>query len=109
MCPIYDIIFVILGMSNKGVYIMSNDFIRVATEHDLHLIESYFEQVHKYYEEQGELIAMQDIKYFIENMREFSFFVKKENNEEIVYIFEFPETMDGKRETGTVTIPLQNN
>ena len=88
---------------------MGNDFIRVAEDHDLHLIEAYFEQVHKYYESQGELIAMQDIKYFIDNMRKFSFFVKKETKQEITYIFEFPETVDGKRETGTVIIPLQNN
>jgi hypothetical protein len=88
---------------------MSNDFIRVATEEDLHLIESYFKAALNHYEETGDLIAMQEIRYFIQNMYEFSYYVKQESTVQITYIFEFPATADGKRETGNIVIPLQNN
>lgn len=88
---------------------MSNDFIREANEEDLHLIESYFKGALQHYEENGNLIAMQDIRYFIQNMFSFKFYVKQESNVQITYIFEFPATADGKRETGNIVIPLQNN
>ena len=88
---------------------MSNDFIRVANEEDFKLITAYFEQALSHYEVEGELLAMQDIKYFLHNARKFQYVVLKEKANEITYLFEFPETADGKRETGTIVIPLQNN
>lgn len=88
---------------------MSKDFIRIANEADIHLITAYFEQALAHYEEVGEILAMQDIKYFLQNLHEFQFVVLKETTAQITYLFEFPETADGKRETGTVVIPLQNN
>lgn len=88
---------------------MSKDFIRIANEQDMQLIITYFEQALAHYEAVGELMAMQDIKYFLHNVRQFQFVVLKESKTEITYLFEFPETTDGKRETGTIVIPLQNN
>lgn len=88
---------------------MSKDFIRIANEEDLILITAYFEQALAHYTTVGELMAMQDIKYFLQNMTEFQYTVLKESIEQITYLFEFPATEDGKRETGTIIIPLQNN
>lgn len=88
---------------------MSNDFIRVANEEDFKLITAYFEQALSHYEVEGELLAMQDIKYFLQNMDAFNFYVKQESTLQITYIFEFPATADGQRETGAITIPFQNN
>ena len=88
---------------------MGNDFIRLANEQDLNLITEYFKRALAHYEETGELLAIQDIKYFLQNMHSFHFIVKKETKTEITYIFEFPETTDNKRETGVIAIPLQNN
>ncbi|WP_274307309.1 aminopeptidase [Solibacillus daqui] len=88
---------------------MSKDFIRIANDQDMQLIIAYFEQALAHYEEVGELMAMQDIKYFLHNVRHFNFVVLKEKVTDITYLFEFPEKTDGKRETGTIVIPLQNN
>lgn len=88
---------------------MSKDYIRIANEEDLTLINAYFKQALSHYEEVGELMAMQDIRYFLENMEHFRFYVLKETGEQITYLFEFPESGDEKRETGTLMIPLQNN
>ena len=88
---------------------MGKDYIRIANEQDMQLIIAYFEQALAHYEAAGELMAMQDIKYFLHNARHFQFVVLKETTTEITYLFEFPETTDGKRETGTIVIPLQNN
>lgn len=88
---------------------MSKDYIRIANEEDIHLITAYFEQALAHYEAVGEILAMQDIKYFLHNLHEFQFLVLKESTSEVTYLFEFPETVDGKRETGTIVIPLQNN
>ena len=88
---------------------MSKDYIRIAKDEDIHLIMAYFEQALAHYEEVGEILAMQDIKYFIQNIHDFQFVVLKESTTEVTYLFEFPETVDGKRETGTIIIPLQNN
>ncbi len=88
---------------------MSKDYIRIANDEDIHLIMAYFEQALAHYEEVGEILAMQDIKYFIQNIHDFQFVVLKESTTEVTYLFEFPETVDGKRETGTIIIPLQNN
>jgi len=88
---------------------MNNNFIRIANEEDLKLITAYFEQALAHYEETGELLAMQDIKYFLQNLHTCNFYVKQESTLQITYIFEFPATADGQRETGTLTIPFQNN
>ena len=88
---------------------MSKDYIRIANEEDLKLITAYFEQALAHYESVGEILAMQDIKYFLENLHEFQFVVLKESTLQVTYLFEFPETVDGKRETGTIVIPYQNN
>ncbi|MBD8033446.1 MULTISPECIES: aminopeptidase [Solibacillus] len=88
---------------------MSKDYIRMANEEDLTLITAYFKQALAHYEEVGELMAMQDIRYFLENMEHFQFFVLKETTEQITYLFEFPGSENDKRETGTLMIPLQNN
>ena len=88
---------------------MSKDYIRTANEEDLTLITAYFKQALAHYEEVGELMAMQDIRYFLENMEHFQFFVLKESTEQITYLFEFPGSENDKRETGTLMIPLQNN
>ena len=88
---------------------MSKDFIRIANEQDMQLIITYFEQALAHYEAAGELMAMQDIKYSLQNVHQFEFEKIKEKATEITYLFEFPETTDGKRETGTIVIPLQNN
>ena len=85
------------------------NYIRVANKEDKTLIKAYFRQAYNHYEMSGELLAMQDIKYFLQNVRQFEFVVLKEKATEITYLFEFPETTDGKRETGTIVIPLQNN
>lgn len=88
---------------------MSKDYIRIANEEDSTLITAYFKQALAHYEEAGELMAMQDIRYFMENMEHFQFYVLKESVEQITYLFEFPESENDKRETGTLMIPLQNN
>jgi hypothetical protein len=88
---------------------MSKDYIRIANEEDLKLITAYFEQALAHYEAAGELLAMQDIKYFLHHLREFQFLVLKESTKQVTYLFEFPATEDGKRETGTIEIPFQNN
>lgn len=88
---------------------MSKDYIRIANEEDLKLINAYFEHALAHYESEGEIIAMQDIKYFLQHLHKFQFIVLKESTSKITYLFEFPETADGKRETGTIVIPLQNN
>lgn len=88
---------------------MSKDFIRIANDQDMQLIIAHFEQALAHYEAMGELMAMQDIKYFLHNVRQFEFVVLKETKTDITYLFEFPETTDGKRETGAIVIPLQNN
>lgn len=88
---------------------MSKDYIRIANEEDVSLITAYFKQALAHYEEVGELMAMQDIRYFLGNMAHFNFFVLKENMEQITYLFEFPESETDKRETGTLVVPLQNN
>lgn len=88
---------------------MSKDFIRIANDQDMQLIMAHFEQALAHYEAMGELMAMQDIKYFLHNVRQFEFVVLKETKTDITYLFEFPETTDGKRETGSIVIPLQNN
>ena len=88
---------------------MTKDYIRIANEEDLKLITAYFKQALAHYESAGELLAMQDIKYFLQHLHEFQFLVLKESPIEVTYLFEFPETVDGKRETGTIVIPFQNN
>lgn len=88
---------------------MSKDYIRIANEEDLKLVTAYFEDALEHYTAVGELMAMQDIKYFLQNMHEFQFMVLKESTEQITYLFEFPATEDGKRETGTIMIPLLTN
>lgn len=88
---------------------MGKDYVRIANEEDMKLIIAYFEQALEHYEAAGEILAMQDIKYFLHNARKFQYVVLKEKANEITYLFEFPETADGKRETGTIVIPLQNN
>lgn len=88
---------------------MSKDYIRIANEEDLTLITAYFKQALAHYEEVGELIAMKDIRYFLENMAHFQFYVLKESADQITYLFEFPGSENDKRETGTLVIPLQNN
>lgn len=85
---------------------MDNQFIRVANEDDLKLITSYFKQALNHYESQGELLAMQDIKYFIENMNTFMFFLKEQNDEYIAYQFELPDVDPGSPEVGELIIPL---
>ena len=62
---------------------MSKDFIRIANEQDMQLINTYFEQALAHYEAAGELMAMQDIKYFLHNVRQFQFVVLKEKATEI--------------------------
>lgn len=88
---------------------MNNDYIRIANEEDLTLIMAYFKQALAHYEDVGELMAMQDIRYFLENMEHFQFYVLKESTDQITYLFEFPGSDNDKRETGTLMIPLQNN
>lgn len=85
------------------------DFIRLANEHDDQLIRAYFEQALKHYEEQGELLAMQDIKYFLQNMDAMRFYVAEESTLQITYIFEMLTGTGNETETGTLTIPFQNN
>lgn len=85
---------------------MENQFIRVANEDDLQLINSYFKQALDHYESQGELLAMQDIKYLIENMSTFMFFLKEQTEEYISYQFELPDGEPGSSEVGELIIPL---
>ena len=85
---------------------MENQFIRVANEEDIQLINSYFKQALDHYERQGELLAMQDIKYLIENMNTFMFFLKEQNDEYIAYQFELPDVEPGTSEVGELIIPL---
>jgi len=88
---------------------MQNNFIRFANEHDEQLIRAYFEQALKHYEEQGELLAMQDIKYFIQNMDAMRFYVTEESTLQITYIFDMLTGNGNETETGVLTIPFQNN
>ena len=85
---------------------MENNFIRVANEEDLQIINSYFKQALDHYERQGELLAMQDIKYLIENMNTFMFFLKEQTEDYIAYQFELPEVEPGTSEVGELIIPL---
>ena len=88
---------------------MEQKYIRAANEEDLKLITSYFKQALEHYEAQGELIAIQDIKYFISNMDVFSFYLKEHNEEFITYAFEFPETPEAEAGIGELMIPLPNS
>lgn len=88
---------------------MQNNFIRLANEHDEQLIRAYFDQAFKHYEEQGELLAMQDIKYFLQNMDAMRFYVAEESTLQVTYIFEILVGNGSETETGSLTIPFQNN
>lgn len=87
------------------------NIIRIANEHDEQLIRAYFEQALKHYEEQGELLAMQDIKYFLQNMDAMRFYVAEESTLQVTYVFEVltGNGNDTETETGSLTIPFQNN
>ena len=88
---------------------MEYNYIRKANEADENLITAYFKQALEHYESQGELLAIQDIKYFIQNMDTFNFYVKEHTEEFITYTFEFSSSMEGEAETGELSIPLTNN
>lgn len=85
------------------------NFIRLANDQDTQLIRAYFEQALKHYEEAGELLAMQDIKYFLQNMDAMRFYVMEESTLQITYLFEMLAGTATETETGTLTIPFQNN
>lgn len=88
---------------------MQNNIIRLANEHDTQLIRAYFEQALKHYEEQGELLAMQDIKYFLQNLDAMRFYVTEESTLQVTYMFEMLIGNGEEAETGSLTIPFQNN
>ena len=87
---------------------MENKYIRPANSDDVNLITSYFQQALMHYESQGELLAIQDIKYFLENMSSFNFYLQEKTEEAITYLYEFPISIDGAHESGTLSIPLSN-
>lgn len=85
------------------------NFIRVANTEDEQLIQAYFKEAYNHYEASGELLAMQDIKYFLENMNLMRFYVMEESTLQITYVFEMPGIDGGEAEQGELTIPFQNN
>lgn len=85
------------------------NFIRVANTEDEQLIKAYFLEAYNHYEASGEILAMQDIKYFLENMDMMRFFVMSESTVQITYLFEVPSLDGGDSEQGELTIPFQNN
>lgn len=87
---------------------MIQNFIRIANDDDHKIIEAYFREALKHYEDQGELIAMQDIKYFLDNMQWMRFYVMEQSTVQVTYAFELPGT-NGEPSIGELSIPLQNN
>lgn len=87
---------------------MIQNYIRVANKEDEQLLQAYFREALHHYEEQGELLAMQDIKYFLENMYKMRFYVMEETTLQITYAFEIPG-LGGEVDQGQLTIPFQNN
>ena len=85
------------------------NFIRVASSEDEQLIKAYFKQAYNHYEASGELLAMQDIKYFLENMNIMRFYVKEESTLQITYVFEMPGMDGSEPQYGELSIPFQNN
>lgn len=85
------------------------NFIRMANTEDEQLIRAYFEQSYQHYEAAGELLAMQDIKYFLANMKIMRFYVKSESTVQITYVFELPALDGSGVEQGELMIPFQNN
>lgn len=88
---------------------MENNYIRPANSEDVNLITSYFNQALAHYESQGELLAIQDIKYFLDHMSSFNFYLKEKTDELITYAYEFPISIDGANETGFIAIPLTSS
>ena len=84
-------------------------YIRVANKEDEQLIRAYFQQAYNHYEAQGELLAMQDIKYFLETIGVMRFYVTSESTLQITYTFEVPSSDGSAPEEGEITIPFQNN
>jgi hypothetical protein len=85
------------------------NYIRVASSEDEQLIKAYFKQAYNHYEAAGELLAMQDIKYFLENMNIMRFYVKEESTLQITYVFEMPGMDGSEQQYGELSIPFQNN
>ena len=100
---------VVMNSRDEGVSIMQN-YIRVANNEDKTLIKAYFRQAYNHYEMSGELLAMQDIKYFLEKVDIMRFYVTEESTLQITYVFEVPGGNPGDEpEFGQVSIPYQNN
>jgi len=85
------------------------NFTRVTSTEDEQLIKAYFKEAYNHYEASGELLAMQDIKYFLENMNTMRFYVKEESTLQITYLFKMLGTDDSEPQYGELTIPFQNN
>ena len=100
---------VVMNSIDEGVLTMQN-YIRVANNEDKALIKAYFRQAYNHYEMSGELLAMQDIKYFLEKVDIMRFYVTEESTLQITYVFEIPGGNVGDEpEFGQVSIPYQNN
>ncbi len=85
------------------------NFIRVASSEDEQFIKAFFKEALNHYEASGELLAMQDIKYLLENMNTMRFYVKEESTLQITYVFELPDMDGGEPQYAELTIPFQNN
>ena len=85
------------------------NFIRVASTEDEQLIKAYFKEAYNHYEAAGELLAMQDIKYLLENMNTMRFYVKEESTLQITFVFEMPGMDGGESQYAELSIPFQNN